>query len=474
MTKSPCSTANDHDILTEGRKASALNMVLYQLAFVREYKELWDAIGHDHVKSRWQNKPAPLIMCWILRVLFPKRQRKETTTPKRQDDEEFHHLFHHWFGNQLEYARCSPATVHRLCDRIESCLPVGPMNTTDNVTPCLEEAANTVLKDFSILRTILFDLRDERIVHLVDPPLQHPQPNENVYMICINSVKKTITVSFRGCAHVGNVLYCFTKNRMLQIPNPTMKKATMGVHAGTCGMLVGPEQTVDATTVQKSIETILAALNDIQVRYNANAYEIMFTGHSLGGTLAHLVSLFAACDDRFHRCRIRVVAIAPYQLGNEDFVQAFGTVLRTGGITQSLRFANSLDPVANCHPLFTLSAKSILQRYHHAPSSHVVRMCTTSYAECGRNPHELIEYHRRLYHCSRHYPKTGQEVEALITRGDRHRRRNSRSGSCRLIIPKSNSFVNVRMMFSFLVLMIAVLVIGQPQSGGVIPGLLLK
>lgn len=90
----------------------------------------------------------------------------------------------------------------------------------------------------------------------------------------------------------------------------------------------------------KSVASQMLVALQNELSNTAGTSRIVFCGHSLGGALATMASLYAACKLPQLRPNIAVVTFGAPQVGDGNFVLHFNDVIQT-----SVRIVNPMDPV---------------------------------------------------------------------------------------------------------------------------------
>lgn len=98
------------------------------------------------------------------------------------------------------------------------------------------------------------------------------QGNENMM---VNRYNNTLYVCFKGCSSVGDFL------NSIDIRNCKIHGETVGIHNGFCEKYKSMQHTI-----------LFEVLNELCGEYPIT--DVVFTGHSAGGSIAQIVSLFMA------------------------------------------------------------------------------------------------------------------------------------------------------------------------------------
>jgi len=173
-----------------------------------------------------------------------------------------------------------------------------------------------------------------------------------VYAVGINQRRKRITVAFRGSVTSTD----FQKDAKISInpqPNPvkcidSKQHEKVGIHHGFYDYLLRPRNN-GMNKYQEIMEHVQALFLESDRQQN---YKLYCTGHSLGGALATLFSLYAAADSVADSVSeaVRIptpvicISVASPRVGDGSFQSAFGQ-LEERGLLRHLRIANDRDPV---------------------------------------------------------------------------------------------------------------------------------
>lgn len=212
--------------------------------------------------------------------------------------------------------------------------------------------------------------RNDSIVltHFVD----HKSQEEIVHAIVVNSIKKRVSIIFRGSVTNKDFLQD-AKCAQQSLPNPILglmdpppteeqMPSTIRVHTGFWEYLFqkSPEGATRMDRILQDAKTLL--------KENVG-FSLYMTGHSLGGALSTLCGFYAACDEELlqltHHKRIVVYSVASPYCGNWKFRHAFQELERRGRL-QHLRIANREDlvtlmPFAVPKPTILSPALSLIQ-----------------------------------------------------------------------------------------------------------------
>ena len=175
--------------------------------------------------------------------------------------------------------------------------------------------------------------------------------SDMVYAVGIDPIRKRITVAFRGSVTPTD----FMKDAMIAMkhqPNPVKKVTshdlddTIGIHQGFYDYLLKPRKPMN------KFDTILGHISSlfVEVPERQKDYKVYVTGHSLGGALSTLFSLYLAAfigDKNTNTVipgPISCISIASPRVGDLSFQKAFGCFEELG-LLRHLRVANDRDPV---------------------------------------------------------------------------------------------------------------------------------
>jgi len=185
------------------------------------------------------------------------------------------------------------------------------------------------------------------LTHFVD----HKSQEEIVHAVVVNSIKKRVSIIFRGSVTNKDFVQDAKCAQQL-LPNPVLglmetppteeqMPSNIRVHTGFWEYLFhkSPE---GVTRMDQILQGAKALLREHQ------GFSLYMSGHSLGGALSTLCGFYAACDEELVQLtenkRIVVYSVASPYCGNWKFRHAFQELERRGRL-QHLRIANREDLV---------------------------------------------------------------------------------------------------------------------------------
>lgn len=166
---------------------------------------------------------------------------------------------------------------------------------------------------------------------------------ELVYFIAVNHLRKRVSLVFRGSVTRHDL---FADLKALQIPVPIGEDRLPGfksvtLHKGFYDYLFRKNQEDGET----KYETILEQLRAIFADYPD--YQLYVTGHSLGGALCTIFSVFASTQtDSGLPLPISCFSYASPKLGTQGFLRLMQKAEMDGSL-RYVRTLNNHDPVAN-------------------------------------------------------------------------------------------------------------------------------
>lgn len=194
--------------------------------------------------------------------------------------------------------------------------------------------------------------------------------NDLVYAICVDTGRRRITVSFRGCSSRKDWLVC-CQTYLKELDNPlydgdndTFKSSQqsltesyassvsagrqrppkISIHSGYYNYLFLPREEEGGET---KFDAIMGHLNRLLRQYPG--YSVYVTGHSLGAALATVFSFHAAAsgllkpaDPTYETPTVTCINFASPMVGNIDFETAFRDLEDQGKI-RCLRVTNYYD-----------------------------------------------------------------------------------------------------------------------------------
>ncbi|KAJ9056760.1 hypothetical protein DSO57_1029701 [Entomophthora muscae] len=175
-------------------------------------------------------------------------------------------------------------------------------------------------------------------------------------IIGVNSARKEIILAFRGTQSGLNLLedFVFSHTPMNVAPLAT-------VHTGF-------KNIADAMAPE-----YIQALHHLLTTSSYRDYNVVVTGHSLGGALAHIASIHVQQGLEIDWERIRVVTFGQPRVGNLEFARWFNQQPVT-----YTRIVNENDPVPHVPPIVAGYIHAHLERYIQANKS---RICNTDSME---------------------------------------------------------------------------------------------
>ena len=181
--------------------------------------------------------------------------------------------------------------------------------------------------------------------------------SDMVYAVGIDQHRKRITVVFRGSVTSTD----FQKDAMISLnpqPNPVkdidaIQHEKIGIHHGFYDYLLRPRK-----NGMNKYQEIMGHVQALFLQYDRlQNYKLYCTGHSLGGALATLFSLYAAAaaaaglvDGDTSKAAVSIptpvncISVASPRVGDRSFQSAFSR-LEERGLLRHLRIANDRDPV---------------------------------------------------------------------------------------------------------------------------------
>lgn len=172
--------------------------------------------------------------------------------------------------------------------------------------------------------------------------------NEAIYCICVNRSTKTVSLVFRGTVNSHNWSYN-AKLNMGPRRNPIAHETYEGrsdhfrLHRGFALYLLRKRYN---GLYKNKLHEVLEMANIVGREMAPDGkFRLSITGHSLGGSLATMVGLYAAAEERFTRVApVRVFTFAAARVGDQSFLDAYRHLERTGRLLHA-RFMNTRDPV---------------------------------------------------------------------------------------------------------------------------------
>jgi hypothetical protein len=180
-----------------------------------------------------------------------------------------------------------------------------------------------------------------------------------VYAICVDTARRRITVSFRGCScrkdwfvcaqtilkKVDNPLYDeSSRNSNASSLSSRRQPSTIAIHSGYYNYLFSSA----AEGEEPKFDSIMRQLRSLQLQYPG--YNVYVTGHSLGAALATVFSFHAAASSDLTDCVdslqeapvVTCINFASPMVGNIEFETAFRELENQGRI-RCLRVTNYYD-----------------------------------------------------------------------------------------------------------------------------------
>jgi hypothetical protein len=205
-----------------------------------------------------------------------------------------------------------------------------------------------ILQSLKLLQERALEAGIERPLTLEEFDDKH-QKHELVYGLAVDRINKRVTLAFRGTENElafgtnWSTNLSFLK-RKVRLPSYFDDKETNTIylHSGFYQYLF--EQTFDDTDdpnkrkYDEILDDVLRLLADHP------GYRLYVTGHSLGGALASMVSLFLACDVRLPKPVTCLTAGAP-RVGGSGYLPAV-QILENHGQLRYCRVVNDKDAVA--------------------------------------------------------------------------------------------------------------------------------
>lgn len=181
--------------------------------------------------------------------------------------------------------------------------------------------------------------------------------SDMVYAVGIDPIRKRITVAFRGSVTPTD----FIKDAsiiMKHQPNPVRKiyadheYDTVGIHQGFFDYLLKKRNETKKSKLHEILDHVTFLFQEVPERQST--YKLYVTGHSLGGALATLFSLYVASfiGDKSPDTTTNIIipgpisciSVASPRVGDRNFQAAFA-YLEEHGLLRHLRIANDRDPV---------------------------------------------------------------------------------------------------------------------------------
>jgi hypothetical protein len=190
--------------------------------------------------------------------------------------------------------------------------------------------------------------------------------SDMVYAVGVDPIRKRVTVAFRGSVTSTD----FIKDASITMnhqPNPIKTTIypdhpydTIGIHQGFFDYLLKQRHAKNST--QNKFEEIFQHVRTLfeEQPERQSTYKLYVTGHSLGGALATLFSLYVACSASFVAgtkekssnatngtiipAPVSCISVASPRVGDRNFQAAFAH-LEEQGLLRHVRIANDRDPV---------------------------------------------------------------------------------------------------------------------------------
>ncbi|KAJ9060181.1 hypothetical protein DSO57_1033576 [Entomophthora muscae] len=175
-------------------------------------------------------------------------------------------------------------------------------------------------------------------------------------ILAVNPPRKEIVLAFRG-----------TQSKLNWVSNLIISQTLISV-APFASVHTGFKDIADAMAPE-----YIQALHQLLATPTYSEYDVVVTGHSLGGALAQLASIHAHRKLKLGWERIKIVTFGQPRVGNLDFARWFNQqpVMYT-------RVVNENDLVPHVPPIFTNYIHTHLERYIKNNSS---RVCSTAWME---------------------------------------------------------------------------------------------
>ncbi|KAG7364510.1 lipase class 3 [Nitzschia inconspicua] len=171
-----------------------------------------------------------------------------------------------------------------------------------------------------------------------------------VYAVGIDPIRKRVTVAFRGSVTPtdfikdASIIMNHQPNPIKQL-YPHHEYDTVGIHQGFFDYLL-KKRIQNRNKLEEIVEHVIALFREVPERQST--YKLYVTGHSLGGALATLFSLYVASSigDKSSNIPgpVSCISVASPRVGDRNFQAAFAH-LEEHGLLRHLRIANHRDPV---------------------------------------------------------------------------------------------------------------------------------